>query len=142
MTTASKTLVDDLVSANHILFVEGVVDGFGHVGLHPRLDLVRRQLQRELRNAAAAHAPGQHALNHARQAGVLPRPVEQVGRKIVILEQGIDDMALPVHQQHVFPAIDGMAPAEEHIMLAVRLLVATTAGIVGETGGVLCVTVV
>lgn len=32
-TTASKALVDDLVSANHILFVEGVVDGFGHVSV-------------------------------------------------------------------------------------------------------------
>jgi HCOMODA/2-hydroxy-3-carboxy-muconic semialdehyde decarboxylase len=32
-TTASAALVDDLVSANHILFVEGVVDGFGHVSV-------------------------------------------------------------------------------------------------------------
>ena len=38
-TTASKALVDDLVSANHILFVEGVVDGFGHVSVrHDRRD--------------------------------------------------------------------------------------------------------
>src|ERR671919_1410876 len=29
-------LIDDLVSANHILYNEGVVDGFGHVSLrHP-----------------------------------------------------------------------------------------------------------
>lgn len=33
MTTASKALVDDLVCANHILYVEGVVDGFGHVSV-------------------------------------------------------------------------------------------------------------
>jgi HCOMODA/2-hydroxy-3-carboxy-muconic semialdehyde decarboxylase len=33
MTTASIALVDDLVCANHILYVEGVVDGFGHVSV-------------------------------------------------------------------------------------------------------------
>lgn len=33
MTTANHALVDDLVAANHILYVEGVVDGFGHVSV-------------------------------------------------------------------------------------------------------------
>jgi ribulose-5-phosphate 4-epimerase/fuculose-1-phosphate aldolase len=33
MTTANPALVDDLVAANHILYVEGVVDGFGHVSV-------------------------------------------------------------------------------------------------------------
>jgi len=33
MTTASSALVSDLVCANHILYVEGVVDGFGHVSV-------------------------------------------------------------------------------------------------------------
>ncbi len=33
MTSATKALVDDLVCANHILYVEGVVDGFGHVSV-------------------------------------------------------------------------------------------------------------
>ncbi|KFB73865.1 MAG: hypothetical protein AW09_000859 [Candidatus Accumulibacter phosphatis] len=87
----------------------------------------------------AAHRLAQGNRRHARQAAVLPRPGEQVGREIVILEQGIDDMALRVDQQHVLPAVGGMAPAEEHIMLAVRLLVAAAAGIVG---GVLRVAVV
>jgi HCOMODA/2-hydroxy-3-carboxy-muconic semialdehyde decarboxylase len=32
-TTAPAALVDDLVCANHILYVEGVVDGFGHVSV-------------------------------------------------------------------------------------------------------------
>lgn len=32
-TTASRALLDDLVCANHILYVEGVVDGFGHVSV-------------------------------------------------------------------------------------------------------------
>ena len=33
MSTASAALIDDLVCANHILYVEGVVDGFGHVSV-------------------------------------------------------------------------------------------------------------
>ena len=33
MTSASAALIDDLVSANHILYVEGVVDAFGHVSV-------------------------------------------------------------------------------------------------------------
>jgi HCOMODA/2-hydroxy-3-carboxy-muconic semialdehyde decarboxylase len=31
--TASRALIDDLVSANHILYNEAVVDGFGHVSV-------------------------------------------------------------------------------------------------------------
>ena len=31
--SASSALIDDLVVANHILYVEGVVDGFGHVSV-------------------------------------------------------------------------------------------------------------
>ncbi|MBL8311929.1 MAG: class II aldolase/adducin family protein [Burkholderiales bacterium] len=39
MSSACAALIDDLVSANHILFVEGVVDGFGHVSVrHDRRD--------------------------------------------------------------------------------------------------------
>ncbi len=33
MSTASAALIDDLVCANHILYVEGVVDSFGHVSV-------------------------------------------------------------------------------------------------------------
>ena len=37
--SASRGLIDDLVVANHILYVEGVVDGFGHVSVrHDRRD--------------------------------------------------------------------------------------------------------
>ena len=36
MTDAETALIDDLVAANHILFHQGVVDGFGHVSArHP-----------------------------------------------------------------------------------------------------------
>ena len=33
MTTADSALLDDLVDANHILYNEGIVDGFGHVSV-------------------------------------------------------------------------------------------------------------
>jgi HCOMODA/2-hydroxy-3-carboxy-muconic semialdehyde decarboxylase len=37
MTNADRTLIDDLVAANRILYNEGVVDGFGHVsGRHDK----------------------------------------------------------------------------------------------------------
>lgn len=43
-----KGLIDDLVSANHILFKEGVVDGFGHVsvrdGRNPECFLLARSI--------------------------------------------------------------------------------------------------
>ena len=36
MSAPDAALVDDLVVANHILYAEGVVDGFGHVSArHP-----------------------------------------------------------------------------------------------------------
>ena len=39
MVSASAKLIDDLVAANHILYVEAVVDGFGHVSVrHDRRD--------------------------------------------------------------------------------------------------------
>ena len=36
MTDAAQHLIEDVVTANHILYNEGVVDGFGHVSArHP-----------------------------------------------------------------------------------------------------------
>ena len=43
-----KGLIDDLVSANHILFQEGVVDGFGHVSVRDERDLERFLLSRRI----------------------------------------------------------------------------------------------
>ena len=43
-----KGLIDDLVSANHILFKEGVVDGFGHVSVRDERDPERFLLSRSL----------------------------------------------------------------------------------------------
>ena len=53
---APEELIDDLVSANHILYNEGVVDGFGHVSVrHPeRPD--RYLLARSLAPAVVQHA--------------------------------------------------------------------------------------
>ena len=43
-----KGLIDDLVSANHILFKEGVVDGFGHVSVRDERDPERFLLSRSI----------------------------------------------------------------------------------------------
>jgi len=43
-----KGLIDDLVSANHILFKEGVVDGFGHVSVRDERAPERFLLSRSL----------------------------------------------------------------------------------------------
>jgi HCOMODA/2-hydroxy-3-carboxy-muconic semialdehyde decarboxylase len=39
-------LIDELVSANHFLYEEGVVDGFGHVGARHATDPTRFLLAR------------------------------------------------------------------------------------------------
>lgn len=41
-------MIDDLVSANHILAKEGVVDGFGHVSVRDERDTERFLLSRSL----------------------------------------------------------------------------------------------
>ncbi|MBI3041910.1 MAG: class II aldolase/adducin family protein [Betaproteobacteria bacterium] len=43
-----KGLIDDLVSANHILFKEGVVDGFGHVSVRDERNPERFLLARSI----------------------------------------------------------------------------------------------
>jgi ribulose-5-phosphate 4-epimerase/fuculose-1-phosphate aldolase len=50
MSTAG--LIDDLVSANHILYQEGVVDGFGHVSVRHEKDPERFFLARSLAPAS------------------------------------------------------------------------------------------
>ncbi|HEX2543868.1 MAG TPA: class II aldolase/adducin family protein, partial [Ramlibacter sp.] len=52
VTPPSAALVDDLVSANHILFDQGVVDAFGHVSVRNDKDPQRFLLARNM-------APGQ-----------------------------------------------------------------------------------
>ena len=43
-----KALIDDLVTANHILYREGVVDGFGHVSVRNETDPTRFLLARSI----------------------------------------------------------------------------------------------
>ena len=43
-----NTLIDDLVTANHILYREGVVDGFGHVSVRSETDPARFFLARSI----------------------------------------------------------------------------------------------
>jgi ribulose-5-phosphate 4-epimerase/fuculose-1-phosphate aldolase len=50
------SLIDDLVSANHILFNEGVVDGFGHVSVRHEETSERFFLSRSLAPAVVTHA--------------------------------------------------------------------------------------
>ena len=56
MASADTALIDDLVTANHILFTEGVVDGFGHISVrnpgHPERFLIARSMAPGLVTAA------------------------------------------------------------------------------------------
>jgi ribulose-5-phosphate 4-epimerase/fuculose-1-phosphate aldolase len=49
-------LIDDLVSANHILSLEGVVDGFGHVSMRDEKDPQRFLLARSVAPASVSAA--------------------------------------------------------------------------------------
>ncbi len=51
---ADPALIDDLVVANHILFDQGVVDGFGHVSVRHNLDPNRYLLSRSMAPALVA----------------------------------------------------------------------------------------
>ena len=69
-----KGLIDDLVSANHILFKEGVVDGFGHVSVRDERDPQRFHLSRSL-------APGRVSARDIMEFGMDGEPLNARGRK-------------------------------------------------------------
>ena len=69
-----KGLIDDLVSANHILFKEGVVDGFGHVSVRDEKDPERFLLSRSL-------APGRVRARDIMEFGLDGEPLNARGRK-------------------------------------------------------------
>jgi ribulose-5-phosphate 4-epimerase/fuculose-1-phosphate aldolase len=72
--TELATVLDDLVAANHILFEQGVVDGFGHVSArHP--DHADRFL------LARSMAPGQVALEDIQEYELDGTPVDPPGPK-------------------------------------------------------------
>lgn len=69
-----KGLIDDLVSANHILYQEGVVDGFGHVSVRHGKDPERFLLARSL-------APASVRARDIMEFGLDGEPVAAHGRK-------------------------------------------------------------
>ena len=69
-----KGLIDDLVSANHILAKEGVVDGFGHVSVRDERDPTRFLLSRSL-------APARVSARDVMEFGLDGEPLKPRGRK-------------------------------------------------------------
>jgi HCOMODA/2-hydroxy-3-carboxy-muconic semialdehyde decarboxylase len=69
-----KGLIDDLVSANHILYREGVVDGFGHVSVRDARDPERFLLSRSL-------APGRVRARDIMEFGMDGEPLNARGRR-------------------------------------------------------------
>jgi ribulose-5-phosphate 4-epimerase/fuculose-1-phosphate aldolase len=67
-------LIDDLVSANHILYMEGVVDGFGHVSVRDEGDPQRFLLARSI-------APASVSAADIMEFGLDGEPLDARGRK-------------------------------------------------------------
>jgi HCOMODA/2-hydroxy-3-carboxy-muconic semialdehyde decarboxylase len=72
-----KGLIDDLVSANHILAKEGVVDGFGHVSVRDERDPQRFLLSRSL-------APGRVRAGDIMEFGLDGEALDTRGRKLYL----------------------------------------------------------
>jgi len=71
---AGSGLIDDLVSANHILYLEGVVDGFGHVSVRDEKDPERFLLARSIAPAGVTAAD-------IMEFGMNGEPLDARGRK-------------------------------------------------------------
>lgn len=69
-----KGLIDDLVSANHILFKEGVVDGFGHVSVRDERDPERFLLSKSI-------APATVTARDVMEFGMDGEPLNPRGRR-------------------------------------------------------------
>jgi len=69
-----KGLIDDLVSANHILFKEGVVDGFGHVSVREERDPERFLLSKSI-------APATVTARDVMEFGMDGEPLNPRGRR-------------------------------------------------------------
>jgi ribulose-5-phosphate 4-epimerase/fuculose-1-phosphate aldolase len=74
---ASKALIADLVVANHILFMEGVVDGFGHVSARDDCNSERFLLARSI-------APGTVRPDDLMEFDLDGEPVDPRGRKVYL----------------------------------------------------------
>jgi HCOMODA/2-hydroxy-3-carboxy-muconic semialdehyde decarboxylase len=71
---SNKGLIEDLVSANHILFKEGVVDGFGHVSVRDEKNPERFLLARSI-------APATVRARDVMEFGMDGEPLNPKGRK-------------------------------------------------------------
>ena len=71
---AGSGQIDDLVSANHILYLEGVVDGFGHVSVRDERDPERFLLARSI-------APASVTASDIMAFGLDGEPLDARGRK-------------------------------------------------------------
>jgi ribulose-5-phosphate 4-epimerase/fuculose-1-phosphate aldolase len=69
-----KGMIDDLVSANHILFKEGVVDGFGHVSMRDEREPERFLLSKSI-------APAMVTARDVMEFGMDGEPLNPRGRK-------------------------------------------------------------
>ena len=74
---ANAALIDDLVCANHILFAEGIVDGFGHVSVRSERDPQHFLLSRSM-------APGTVTARDIMTFGLDGEPIDPKGRKVFV----------------------------------------------------------
>src|SRR5579871_2014229 len=72
---AKQALIDDLVAANHILYDQGVVDGFGHVSVRHDKDAQRFLLARSM-------APALVTADDIMEFDLDSAPVDQRGRPV------------------------------------------------------------
>lgn len=72
-----NTLIDDLVTANHILYREGVVDGFGHVSVRSESDPTRFFLSRSI-------APDNVTAADIMEFDLESEPVDPRGRRVYL----------------------------------------------------------
>ncbi|MBI3916447.1 MAG: class II aldolase/adducin family protein [Betaproteobacteria bacterium] len=71
------TLIDDLVTANHILYREGVVDGFGHVSVRSATDPTRFRLSRSI-------APDNVTAADIMEFDLDSEPIDPQGRRVYL----------------------------------------------------------
>ena len=72
-----KALIDDLVTANHILYREGVVDGFGHVSVRSATDPERFFLARSI-------APDNVTAADIMEFGLDSEPIDPQSRRVYL----------------------------------------------------------
>ncbi|OXR48861.1 MULTISPECIES: class II aldolase/adducin family protein [unclassified Pusillimonas] len=77
LTPANAELINDLVTANHILYAQGVLDAFGHVSVRHPENPKRYLLCRNM-------APGQVAAEDIIQYDLDSRPLDANGRKVYL----------------------------------------------------------